>query len=65
MRKDISLLLLELGENAVDAHASLVEIYVQKLEKGFALTVLDDGDGMSEKTAPIAQKPTACRRKSP
>ena len=46
--KELSLNILDIAENSVKAGATLTEITVEETDSRLALTVKDDGCGMTE-----------------
>lgn len=48
--REVSLAILDIAENSIDAKATLIRIRVTKSDEGISFEVADDGSGMSDKT---------------
>ena len=55
--KELSLNILDITENSVKAGASLTEIRIKETERELALTIRDNGSGMSEEVVQAVRNP--------
>lgn len=55
--KELSLNILDIARNSIEAEADLIEITIEETEETLILKVKDNGIGMSEEIAAAAQSP--------